>query len=196
MRVLVTGAAGFIGSYIAVTLAEQGFDVTCLDNLSRAKKYALKLLGEHGLELVKADIRHPLDIPPPDWVVHCAAYISVEESIVKPAEYCDVNVTGTVKLFKHLYGKGTRNFLYVSSAAVYGKPLKLPVPEDHPLNPLSPYGASKVSAEVFVRTFSRYLPGYNYVIVRPFNVYGPGQSGEYAGVIAKFAERLVKGEPP
>lgn len=87
-----------------------------------------------------------------------------------------------------------KTFVYASSAAVYGEPVEVPVREDHPLNPINPYGASKVAGEAYVKTYSN-IHGYRPVILRIFNVYGPGQTKSYAGVIEEFRRRLTTGEP-
>ncbi len=87
---------------------------------------------------------------------------------------------------------GWCRIIYLSSAAAYGNPIKLPIPEDHPINPLSPYGLSKYLGELVVGNFSR-VYGFRYVILRLFNVYGPGQNPAYAGVISSFIERALGG---
>ncbi|MCD6458963.1 MAG: epimerase [Thermoprotei archaeon] len=199
MRILVTGAAGFIGSHITLEFFKRGYEVIAIDNFSRSNFYNFKFVREQGIEIIKGDIRDAVfleKLPRVDWIIHAAALINVEESVEKPSLYYDINVRGTIILFKKFYEKGTRNFLYISSAAVYGEPKYLPVDEKHPVDPISPYGASKASAEFFIKSFYHSLSDFNYVIVRPFNVYGPGQSGEYAGVIARFIERILQGKSP
>lgn len=196
MRVLVTGGAGFIGHNLALYLHERGFSVVVLDSLERASPVALKRLAEHGLAVVKGDVRdkHSFKtlVEKSDVVVHLAAYISVEESFDKPYEYVSNNAGGTAAVAS-LCTELSKPLVYASSAAVYGNPVKTPIPEEHPLNPTSPYGLSKVLGERVVEFYGGL--GLRYVILRIFNAYGIGQSGAYGGVISKFIERACKSEP-
>ena len=187
VRVVVTGGAGFIGSHVAVWLAERGFKVVAVDSLERAS--AVRRLEEAGVPLVVGDVRF-VDLPPADAVVHAAAYISVEESWERPYDYMWNNAAATAKVAKQCAERGAR-LVYISSAAVYGEPVRLPVSEDHPTRPLSPYGLSKLAGE---RVVEMLTPGA--AVLRLFNVYGPGQRGPYAGVITKFLERARRGLPP
>ncbi len=200
MRVLVTGAAGFIGSRLCWRLLNLGVEVHGLDDLSRGSAERVKALEKSGMFFHKADVRDKVAVyeilsrVSPDVVIHLAALISVEESIRVPELYMEVNAEGTRKLVEAANRAGSRRFIYASSAAVYGNPVKLPVAEDHPANPLSPYGLSKLIGEKYVA--SSFMGREKSVILRIFNVYGPGQRPEYAGVITRFMERLSKGEPP
>jgi len=126
--------------------------------------------------------------------VHAAAYVSVCESMRKPALYFRNNVEGTANVAKACLDSGVKLMIYLSSAAVYGEPVSLPISETHPTNPTSPYGLSKLMGEELVRFYSKY--GLKHVILRLFNVYGLGQSKAYAGVVTRFIERAVKGLPP
>ncbi len=189
MRILITGGAGFIGHNLAIYLAERGFDVTVLDSLERSTEFAVNRLRERGIPIIKADIRNLGDCGGFDVVVHAAAYVSVPESVVRPIDYIENNVVGTAKV-AHECGRVSARIIYLSSAAVYGNPIKLPIPEDHPINPLSPYGLSKYLGELVIRNFSK-VYGFRYVILRLFNVYGPGQNPAYAGVISSFIERAL-----
>lgn len=195
MRVLVTGGAGFIGGHVSLLLAEKGYTVVALDNLERPSRYTLARLREAGVQLVVSDIRGPVSCTGFDAVVHAAAYIDVAESVEKPLEYFENNAVATARLAKSCSDAGAKLFIYLSSAAVYGEPLYLPVREDHPTRPISPYGLSKLMGEQVLEVFSRTY-GLSYVTLRLFNVYGPGQSAAYAGVVAKFVERAVQGLPP
>lgn len=187
MRVVVTGGAGFIGSHVAAHLAERGFKVVAVDNLERAS--AVKRLEEAGVPLVAGDVRS-VDLPPADAVVHAAAYISVDESWERPYEYMWNNAAATARVAKQCADRGAR-LIYISSAAVYGEPQRLPIDEGHPARPLSPYGLSKLAGEQIVQMLA---PGA--AALRLFNVYGPGQTGPYAGVITRFIERAKRGLPP
>ncbi len=200
MRVLVTGALGFIGHHLSIALAERGYNVLGVDNLSRGLRERIPLLESHGVGVEVADVRDEarmLELMKsfkPDAVVHLAALINVEESFEKPRLYEDVNAGGTITVTVAAVRAGAERLVYASSAAVYGNPRRLPIDEEHPLNPLSPYGVSKLAGEHYVRTLFNGPRGY--LVLRLFNVYGPGQNPEYAGVIARFAERLAKGLPP
>ncbi|MCS7096339.1 MAG: NAD-dependent epimerase/dehydratase family protein [Nitrososphaerota archaeon] len=197
MKVLVTGGAGFIGHNAAIYLKNQGYDTFALDNLKRATGFAVERLSMHHVPLVKGDIlslkalRNVLDSV--DVVVHAAAYISVEESIKKPALYFRNNVAGTANIANACLRRGVK-LIYISSAAVYGTPVHLPINESHPANPISPYGLAKLMGEEAVKFYAR--QGLKYAILRLFNVYGPGQSSAYAGVITRFIERLSVNKPP
>jgi UDP-glucose 4-epimerase len=187
MRVVVTGGAGFIGSHVAAYLAERGFRVVAVDNLERAS--AVKRLEEAGVPLVVGDVRR-VDLPPADVVVHAAAYINVEESWERPYDYMWNNAAATARVAKQCAETGAR-LVYISSAAVYGEPQRLPIDENHPTKPLSPYGLSKLAGEQVAQMLA---PGA--AVLRLFNVYGPGQTGPYAGVVSKFIERAKRGLPP
>jgi len=184
---VVTGGAGFVGSHVAAYLAERGFRVVAVDNLERAS--AVKRLEEAGVPLVVGDVRH-MDLPPADAVVHAAAYISVDESWERPYDYMWNNAAATARVAKQCAETGAR-LIYISSAAVYGEPQHLPIDESHSTRPLSPYGLSKLVGEQMTQMLA---PGA--AVLRLFNVYGPGQTGTYAGVVSKFIERAKRGLPP
>jgi len=196
LRVLVTGGAGFIGSHLVRELVSLGYEVRVLDNLSRG---SLENLGEalSEVELVLGDVRDPevvaRAISGVDAVVHLAALVDVEESIQLPELYTEVNLVGTLNLVKA--SRRVDSFVFSSSASVYGDPVKVPIPETHPLSPKSPYAASKAAAELYIKTYSN-IYGFRYVILRLFNVYGPRQSRSYSGVVVEFVRRALRGEPP
>lgn len=202
MKVLITGGAGFIGHHLALHLGSLGYEVLCLDNLSRSSPEVVKTLRSSNIDLIVADV---LDINSlelimsrfkPEVVIHTAALVSVEESVRKPEDYLRCNVLGTLNTVRVSTNYGVSRFIYLSSAAVYGDPIKLPVSEEHPLNPKSPYGLSKLLGEEVVKLYHR-MYGLEYVILRLFNVYGPRQSlNPYSGVIIKFIDRVCKGLPP
>jgi UDP-glucose 4-epimerase len=202
LKVLITGGAGFIGHHLALHLSSLGYEVLCLDNLSRSSPEVVKTLRSSNIDLIIADV---LDINSlelimsrfkPEVVIHTAALVSVEESVRKPEDYLRCNVLGTLNTVRVSTNYGVSRFIYLSSAAVYGDPIKLPVSEEHPLNPKSPYGLSKLIGEEVVKLYHR-MYGLEYVILRLFNVYGPRQSlNPYSGVITKFIDRVCKGLPP
>ena len=196
LRVLVTGGAGFIGSHLIRVLVRAGHQVRVLDNLSTG---FIENIADvlNAIEFVRGDVRDygvvESVVRGVDAVVHLAALIDVAESVEKPDLYFDVNVRGTYNVAKA--SKNVSTFVFSSSSAVYGEPIRVPIPEDHPLMPKSPYAASKVSGEAFVQAFANQY-GFRPMILRLFNVYGPKQSRAYAGVIIEFIRRVSRGEPP
>lgn len=196
--VLITGGAGFIGHNAAILLKNHGFDVVAFDSLRRSTDLALRRLSDFKIPLVKGDVLSARALTSAlngvDVVVHAAAYIDVEESLMRPVLYLRNNLLGTASVAKACLDGGVKLLIYLSSAAVYGEPVWLPLSEEHPTNPISPYGLSKLMGEEVIRFYSRY--GLKHVILRLFNVYGPGQSKAYAGVVTRFIERAVEGLQP
>jgi UDP-glucose 4-epimerase len=196
MKVLVTGGAGFIGSHLADRLLKDGHEVVILDDLSTGHVEHL----HPDARFYQMDVHSPwLDelfkIERPEAVLHQAAQASVRRSVEDPVFDASVNVLGTVTLLQASVRHGVRRFLFASTGgALYGEADVIPTPEDYPTLPVSPYGASKLAAEVYLRTFHA-LHGLSYAALRYANVYGPRQDphGE-AGVVAIFARRLLNGE--
>ena len=196
MKVLITGGAGFIGSHVADRLLADGHEVVVLDDLSTGHVEHLN----PAARFYQMDIQSPwLDelfkIERPEAVLHQAAQASVRRSVEDPVFDASVNVLGTVTLLQASVRHSVRRFLYASTGgAIYGDTDVIPTPEDVPTLPVSPYGASKLAAEVYLRTFHA-LHGLSYAALRYANVYGPRQDphGE-AGVVAIFARRLLAGE--
>ncbi|MEM0118879.1 MAG: SDR family NAD(P)-dependent oxidoreductase [Thermofilaceae archaeon] len=196
MKVLVTGGAGFIGSHLVRRLVQSGYEVVVFDNFSTGSSENLgELMGD--IEVIEGDVRDREAVEAvaqqADGVVHLAALIDVAESLQKPFLYLDVNVRGTLNVLEAARRAGV--FVFASSAAVYGNPVRLPIDEEHPLQPLSPYGASKVAGEALVSAYA-HIHGFRPVVLRLFNVYGPKQSKAYAGVVVEFIKRIQRGEPP
>ncbi|MCW4045319.1 MAG: SDR family NAD(P)-dependent oxidoreductase [Candidatus Bathyarchaeota archaeon] len=199
-KVLVTGGAGFIGSHIVDELISRGYSIAILDNFHSGKLENLRASSsKNALELIKGDIRDRnilrnalADV---DALVHLAALIDVEMSVNNAFETHDVNVTGTLNLLEESVRCGVKKCVLASSAAVYGDANLLPINEECSLSPVSPYAASKVSAEYYCKVFRRCY-GLGMVILRYFNVYGPRQKGgTYSGVITRFLENALKGIP-
>jgi UDP-glucose 4-epimerase len=196
LKVLVTGGAGFIGSHVVDRLTADGHEVVILDDLSTGDVEHL----QPSARFYQMDLQSPwLDelfrIERPEAVVHEAAQASVRHSVEDPVFDAGVNVLGTAALLQASVHHGVRRFLFASTGgALYGDADVIPTPEDYPTLPVSPYGASKLSAEVYLRTFHA-LHGLSYTALRYANVYGPRQDphGE-AGVVAIFAQRLLSGE--
>jgi len=197
---IVTGGCGFIGSHLARRLVSNNEDVKIIDDLSKGDISRIKDVI-NSIEFFKVDIRNYTEIKSifkdVDTVFHLAAQVSVFNSIEDPSYDASVNVLGTLNVLKAAYENNVKRFVYVSSAAIYGNPVKLPIDEDHPKNPLSPYGLSKYTGERYSMLFNA-LYELPVTAIRPFNVYGPGQNpdDEYAGVITKFVSRILKNQSP
>jgi UDP-glucose 4-epimerase len=200
-RALVTGGAGFIGSHLVDRLMKEGYEVVVLDNLSTGKIENVQChLGGQSFHLVKGDVRNSQDVRKAvkdvDFIFHLAAIVNVALSIGDPLFVNDVNVRGTLKLLEASLEENIHRFVYISSCAVYGEARYLPINEEHPTTPLSPYGISKLTAEHYCRIIHK-IHGLETVCLRFFNVYGPRQpAGPYSGVIARFVSRLRQGKPP
>jgi len=199
-RVVVTGGAGFIGSWLARELLGRGYSVIVLDNFCSGSWENLRgLHGKVGFKVVDGDVRDRHIVrkvmKDAEGVVHLAALIDVEASVRDPFETHDVNVNGTLNVLYEAVKAGVRRFVFASSTAVYGDANPLPLKEDYPPRPISPYAASKAAAEGYCLAFNKCY-GLETVILRYFNVYGPGQrNSAYSGVITKFLENALKGKP-
>ncbi|OQY87234.1 MAG: UDP-glucose 4-epimerase [Chloroflexi bacterium UTCFX4] len=199
MRILVTGGAGFIGSNIADAFLTQGHEVAVLDDLSTGKRENLNPRAK----FFRADIcdndalARALDEFQPEIISHQAAKADVRESLAKPQLYAQVNIIGSLNLLENARRVGVKKIIYAGTGgATYGEPENLPVREDHPINPLDPYGASKHHVEHYLFLYN-YNYGLKYTVLRYPNVYGPRQNpfGE-AGVIAIFTYKMLNGETP
>ena len=194
LRILVTGGAGFLGSHLVRALSKEGHLIRVLDDLSTG---SLENIKGCDVEFIRGDIREYSTVKDAlkdiDVVVHLAALIDVPESIEKPVEYFEVNSYGTFNVARA--SDNINTLIFSSSCAVYGNPERLPIDENHKLNPLSPYAASKISGEAYITGYAN-IYGYRPVILRYFNIYGPKQTKAYAGVISEFTKRALRGEPP
>ena len=190
--ILITGGAGFIGSHLAAALAADN-DVTVLDNCSGGEPARLPAT----VDVHRGDIREPSArdalIAEADIVYHEAAIVSVEESLERPVESHGTNVAATVSLLDTAREHDTR-VVFASSCAIYGDPTGVPISEHEPASPLSPYAVDKLAADHYVRVYGRQFD-FPTVALRYFNVYGPGQRGDYSGVIDAFIERAQAGKP-
>ncbi|MBM3180347.1 MAG: NAD-dependent epimerase/dehydratase family protein [Chloroflexi bacterium] len=197
MKYLVTGGAGFIGSHIASTLLKQGRQVRVLDNFSSGKRENLKGLD---LELIEGDLRDTSKVAQAvkgvEIIFHEAAFVSVPESMEKPQECFDVNITGTSILFDAARKAGVRRVVIASSAAVYGDSDSMPLVEETPLRQLSPYAVSKQVAEMYAELFTHQF-GLEVAALRYFNVYGPRQRPDsmYAAAVPIFIRRMLDNKP-
>lgn len=199
-RVLVTGGAGFIGSHLVDRLIAEDLEVIVLDNLQGGKLGNIRQHNDKkNFRFVHDDIRNfnlVKDlIKDVDAVFHKAAIVSVPQSIEDPALVNDVNVNGTLNLLKASLDSNVKRFIYASSCAVHGNAVNLPIKENSELEPLSPYGVSKLAAESYVKVFYKAF-GLETVCLRYFNVYGSRQvQGPYSGVITQFIDCLAKNLP-
>lgn len=197
-RALVTGGAGFIGSHVVETLLREGWEVRVIDNFSTGSARNLAPVRD-SIRLFAGDIRDRALVSDAvrsvDVVFHLAAYISVPGSVADPQTADDVNIRGTLTILLAARDAGVRRVVFSSSAAVYGEPETVPVPESAPKRPASPYGLEKLYGEHMSRLFTE-LYGLETVSLRYFNVYGPRQNprSEYAAVIPKFLAVMAAGQ--
>ena len=196
MKYVVTGGAGFIGSHITKKLVECGDTVTVVDNMNTGKEKNLESVRDK-INFVKGDI---LDIDlldgitkDADGVFHQAALASVQDSFDEPDKYHNVNVNGTENILK-LSKKYGFKVVYASSSSVYGNPIRIPIKESDGKNPINPYAETKLKKEELAIKYSKM--GVSVIGLRYFNVFGKGQSKEYAGVLKLFLERIRDKLPP
>jgi UDP-glucose 4-epimerase len=199
MSVLVTGGAGFIGSHLVEKLLKEDYNVLVLDNLSHGKIENLDMKNRR-LTFLKGDICDKQTVKKVlkdvEAIFHLAALVDVPFSVENPTLVNRVNVCGTLNVLEESIKSKVEKFIFASSCAVYGEPRYLPIDEEHPTNPLSPYAVSKLVVEKYCQVFHR-LYGFKTVSLRLFNVYGPRQgSKSYSGVIIEMIKRLKSGKPP
>jgi UDP-glucose 4-epimerase len=204
MKYLVTGGAGFIGSHIVESLLEQGHSVRVLDNFSTGKRENLDDLTRRfdgkQLEILEGDVRDASRVGDAvrgvNIIFHEAAFVSVPQSMDEPQNCFDVNISGTSLLFDAARKAGVSRAVVASSAAVYGESEALPLVEDTPLQPKSPYAVSKRVDEMYAELFTNSF-GFEVVALRYFNVYGPRQRPDsmYAAAVPIFARRLLDHKP-
>ncbi len=197
MKYLVTGGAGFIGSHISRSLLELGHSVRVFDNFSSGKRENLEGLD---VEILEGDLRDASAVARAvngmEVIFHEAAFVSVPESMEKPLECFDVNVTGTSILFEAARAAGVRRAVFATSAAVYGDSEDYPLSEDTTLRQLSPYAVSKRVDELYGQLYTISL-NFEVVALRYFNVYGPRQRPDsmYAAAVPIFIRRMLDNKP-
>jgi len=196
MKYVVTGGAGFIGSNIVKKLVARGDSVTVIDNLNTGKEENLKSVRDKITFLNDSILNVNLlekETEGIDGVFHQAALASVQDSFSKPDEYHNVNVNGTENILR-LAEKNNFKVVYASSSSVYGNPKRVPIKEEDTKNPINPYAETKLKKEELAVKYSQ--NGVKVIGLRYFNVFGKGQSREYAGVLKLFLERISDGLPP
>jgi UDP-glucose 4-epimerase len=199
VKILVTGAAGFIGSHVADAYVDAGHEVVIVDDLSRGMKRNVNLKAR----FYQCDVRDReaieeiFRVEKPAVVNHHAAQMDVRRGVREPLFDAQVNILGSLNLIESAITHGTKRFIYIASAgAGYGEPKQRVVPEHYPINPITPYGISKHTVEHYLFTF-QFLYGLPYVVLRYGNVYGPRQNSQgEAGVFAIFSEQMLTGGQP
>ena len=196
MNFAVTGGTGFIGSHLVKYLVSEGYDVTVIDNQFRGRLSNLDGVQDK-INLVKLDI---LDydalkntLQNVDGIFHHAALTSVPESYEKEDDYKNVNITGTENIFK-IAKEFKIRVVYASSSSVYGNIEKIPITEDFQRKPINPYGLTKLEDEFLAESYSKL--DVQIIGLRYFNVFGTGQTLDYAGVITKFLDKINEGKSP
>ena len=197
MKILVTGGAGFIGSHVVDTFIANGHEVVVVDDLSTGRRSNLNPAATfYQIDIRSDQLGEVFEKEKPQVVDHHAAQMDVRRSVVDPLFDADVNVLGSIKLIELARQYNVERFIYISTGgAVYGEPEYLPCDENHPINPICPYGASKHTVEHYLYMYHE-LYDLDYVVLRYPNVYGPRQDphGE-AGVVAIFTGLMLNGEP-
>jgi UDP-glucose 4-epimerase len=197
-KVLVTGGGGFIGSNLVRALLERGDDVRVLDNFATGNRANLAGLD---VDVVEGELRsyervHNA-VRGTELVFHLGALGSVPRSVQDPLTSSAVNVEGTLNVLLAARDEGVRRVVFSSSSSVYGTRRELPVKEESPPDPISPYGVAKLAAERYCVAFSRVYERFETVVVRYFNVFGPRQSpySQYAAVVPLFIDAIAEGRP-
>jgi len=193
LRVFVTGCAGFIGSFLVERLVGEGYTVACVDNLSSGRLENLEnVLGEKEFTFLKADLLEPSRwqylVRGVDVVFHFAANPEVRHSVREPLDHYEQNLTATMHVLEAARRYHVRLVVFASSSTVYGDARRIPTPEDHPLEPISVYGATKAAAEIMCQTYAR-LYGMQCLVLRYANIVGPRLRH---GVIYDFIVKLKR----
>ena len=193
--ILITGGLGQVGSYLTDRFCTDN-KIIVLDNTSSPCRHEVPA----GVQLVVGDIQGPEAVrlvEQTDVVIHTAAQIDVNRSMEQPMFDCENNILGTLNLLEAARQTNLKRFVYFSSAAVYGDTIYTPIDENHPTQPLSPYGVSKLTGEQYALMYHRAF-NLPVSVLRPFNIYSPRQdpSNPYSGVITKFMEKVKAGQSP
>jgi len=196
MRFAVTGGAGFVGSHLVKLLVKEGHQVKVIDNLHTGKMGNLEKVIE-DIEFCKLDIQDfdsmEKELKDTEGVFHQAALTVVQDSFKIPEKYHNVNVDGTENIFK-IAQKNNFKVVYASSSSVYGHQDIVPILENFEKKPINPYGKTKLDDEILAERYAK--EGTRIIGLRYFNIFGKGQTLEYAGVITKFLDKLRDKESP
>lgn len=192
MKVLITGGSGQLASYLFEEMSLE-HDVTGVDIRPPVHRPAMGRVSQGDIRDVEVMTEAAKGC---DVIVHTAAQVSVQRSTEDPSGDADINVMGTIGVLRAAVAAGVKKVIYISSAAVYGDPQRVPVDEGHPFAPKSFYGASKLCGEHYVGAFGSTF-GLEWIVIRPFNFYSPraDPSSPYSGVITKFAQAVRDGRP-
>ena len=182
MKIFVTGGAGYIGSHVVFELCDAGHEVTIYDNMSLGREENIDCRAKFvlGSTLDRQQLAKALISDKFDAVIHLAAWKAAGESMEKPQKYAENNIFGSMNLLNAVSDAGIKNFVFSSTAAVYGFPSYLPIDEEHPINPANYYGYTKVFVEDNLKWYSQ-LKGLNYVALRYFNAAGYDVNGRIRG---------------
>lgn len=194
-RVLVTGGAGFIGSHVVDALIEAGHEVVVVDDLSKGRRRNVNPKARfYRIDIRKEELASIFAHERPEYVSHHAAHVDLRRSFEDPLHDASANILGSINLLECCRKYGVSKIIYASSVAIYGEPEHLPCSENHPVQPSSPYGASKYAVEHYLHLYRENF-GLDHTILRYPNVYGPRQDpvGE-AGVVAVFSLQMLLGE--
>ena len=196
MKILVTGGAGFIGSHIVDMLIDKGNEVVIVDNLSTGKEEHINPEAKFYKADITEDVDNIFEKEKPDMVIHTAAQVMLRESLKDPVHDAKTNILGTLNLLETAKKHKIKKFIYTATGgARVGEPEYLPVDEKHPINPCSPYGISKHTAEHYVQMYGE-LYKLDYLIFCFGNVYGPRDDPVTKRVTAIFADKILKGKTP
>lgn len=199
-KIIIAGGAGFIGSHLVDALAANN-RVTVIDNLSSGKLDNIRHhLDKGAVEFVHADVtdlEQMRKLVKDSQIIFNLAVQCLRLSLSDPYLVHDVNATGSLNLCQAAYETGIERFIYISSSEVYGTAKTAPMTEDHPMEPTTPYGASKLAGEAYARSYFLSF-GLPVTVVRPFNTYGPREhlEGAYGEVIPRFVLRAMNNLPP
>jgi len=182
MKIFVTGGAGYIGSHVVFELCDAGHEVTIFDDMSLGREENIDSRAKFilGSTLDRQLLKEALNSDKFDAVIHLAAWKAAGESMEKPQKYAENNIFGSMNLLNAVSDAGIKNFVFSSTAAVYGFPSYLPIDEKHPINPANYYGYTKVFVEDNLKWYSQ-LKGLNYVALRYFNAAGYDVNGRIRG---------------